>query len=148
MKQTPPRRRRTFLDVVEKIGNYLPEPIMLFIWLIIGLMILSAVGDALGWAASVRYAGDTAPQFGELENGVLTYSATSLFSEDNVARLLGDMPRTLSGFAPLGFVLTIVYGASIAERSGLFSAVIRASLRRTSPKLMTPIVAIIGMMSH
>jgi aminobenzoyl-glutamate transport protein len=59
---------------------------------------------------------------GELDNGVLTYRASSLFNEENVARLLTEMPRTMSSFAPLGLVLVMILGASVAERAGLFSA--------------------------
>jgi aminobenzoyl-glutamate transport protein len=39
---------------------------------------------------------------GRARNGVLTYRASSLFNEENIARLLTEMPRTMSGFAPLG----------------------------------------------
>jgi aminobenzoyl-glutamate transport protein len=37
------------------------------------------------------------------------------------------MPRTVTGFAPLGLVLVIMLGAAVAERSGLFSALIRGA---------------------
>eukprot|EP01035_Chromulina_nebulosa_P004757 gene4757-6486_t len=84
----------------------------------------------------------------DVGDGVLTYRASSLFSEENIARLFMEMPKTFAGFAPLGLVLTIMMGAAVAERAGLFSALIRASLRNASKGLLTPIVAIIGMVSH
>ncbi len=142
------RRQRGFLGVIEKIGNLLPDPIMIFVWLIILLMILSAVGAHQGWTASLAYPGEEAPEGGVLENGVLTYTAVSLFSEANIARLLTDMPRTLTGFAPLGLVLLVMFGAGVAERTGLFSALIRASLRDAPKVILTPLVCIIGMVSH
>ncbi len=145
---SPSSRQRGFLGFVERAGNLLPEPVMIFIWLIGLLMVLSAIGSALGWSASVSYSGEEAPQFATLENGVLTYAAMSLFAEENIARLLTEMPRTLTGFAPLGLVLVIVFGASVAERAGLLSALIRATLRNAPRVLLTPIVAIIGMVSH
>ncbi|MCU0729519.1 MAG: AbgT family transporter [Sphingopyxis sp.] len=147
---TPPAspRQRGFLGFVERAGNLLPEPTMIFVWLILFLMILSAIGQALGWSASLNYSGDEAPAWGTLENGVLTYSATSLFSEENIARLFTEMPKTLTGFAPLGLVLTLILGAAVAERTGLFSALIRGSLRNAPKAVMTPIVAVLGMVSH
>ncbi len=145
---TRPERQRGFLGFVERAGNLLPDPTIIFIYLIFALMLLSAVGAALGWQASLPYTGEKAPQFAELTGGVLTYSASSLFSEENIARLFTEMPRTFAGFAPLGLVLTIMMGAAVAERAGLFSALIRASLRNASKGLLTPIVAIIGMVSH
>ena len=147
MNDAPPRQRG-FLGFVERAGNMLPDPAMIFVWLILFLMLLSALGAAFGWSASVAYSGEEAPPFATLENGVLTYAATSLFSEANIARLLTEMPRTLTGFAPLGVVLVVVFGAAVAERSGLFSALIRASLRSAPRAVLTPIVALIGMVSH
>ncbi|HTU12779.1 MAG TPA: AbgT family transporter [Allosphingosinicella sp.] len=141
-------RQKGFLGFVERAGNMLPEPTMIFIWLILALMLLSTLAAWLGWSASLPYAGEEAPEHGVLANGVLTYEATSLFSEDNIRRLLSEMPRTMSGFAPLGLILVIMLGASVAERSGLFSALIRASLRNAPKAILTPIVAIIGMVSH
>jgi len=146
--ETVPRRQRGFLGMVERIGNLLPDPTILFIYLILALMLISSLGAALGWEASLPYSGATAPEFAVLADGVLTYRASNLFSEENIARLLTDMPRTFAGFAPLGLVLTIMIGAAVAERSGLFSALIRASLRNAHKGLLTPIVALIGMVSH
>lgn len=142
------RRQRGFLGFVERAGNMLPEPTMIFVYLIVALMILSAFGQWLGWSADLSYTGDTAPAWASLENGTLTYSATSLFSAENIGRLLTEMPRTMSGFAPLGLILVIMLGAAVAERSGLFSTLIRASLRNAPRAILTPIVAIIGMVSH
>lgn len=141
-------RQKGFLGFVERAGNLLPEPTMIFVYLILVLMMLSALGQGLGWSASLPYAGETAPEYGVLKDGVLTYEATSLFSEANIARLLSEMPRTMSGFAPLGLILVIMLGAAVAERSGLLSALIRGSLAKAPGVLLTPIVAIIGMVSH
>lgn len=145
---TQTRRPRGFLGFVERAGNLLPDPTIIFVYLIVALMLLSALGAALGWSASLPYSGEKAPDHAELANGVLTYRASSLFSEENIARLFTEMPKTFAGFAPLGLVLTIMIGAAVAERSGLFSALIRASLRNASKGLLTPIVAVIGMVSH
>ncbi len=143
-----PERQRGFLGAIERVGNLLPDPTIIFIYLIFALMIVSAIGAWLGWSASISYPGEEAPDFATLENGVLTYTASNLFSETNIARLLVEMPRTFASFAPLGLVLTIMMGAAVAERAGLFSALIRASLKNAHKGLLTPIVAIIGMVSH
>ena len=142
------RRQRGFLGFVERVGNLLPEPTMIFVYLIVALMVLSALGDALNWGASLPFSGEEAPEGATLEAGVLSYDATSLFSAENIGRLLTEMPRTMSGFAPLGLILVIMLGASVAERSGMFSALIRASLRNAPRAILTPIVALIGMVSH
>ena len=142
------RRQRGFLGFVERVGNLLPEPTMIFVYLIAVLMVLSALGDALDWSAALTFVGAEAPDGATLENGMITYSAASLFSAENVGRLLTEMPRTMAGFAPLGTILVIMLGAAVAERAGLFSALIRVSLRNAPRRLLTPIVAVVGMVSH
>ncbi|TAL30086.1 AbgT family transporter [Phenylobacterium sp.] len=146
--KSAPAPAKGFLGAVERLGNMLPDPVIIFVWLIAALMVLSAVGAAAGWQASLAYPGDEAPQFGVLVDGRLSFHAHSLFSEENMARLLTEMPRTLSSFAPLGQVLVIMLGAAIAERTGLLSALIRSSLRNAPRVLLTPTVAMIGMVSH
>lgn len=141
-------RQRGFLAFVENAGNLLPDPTIIFVYLIIFLMFSSALASAFGLSASIAYTGSTAPEFAVLQDGVLSYRASNLFSEENIRRLFTEMPRTFAGFAPLGLVLTIMMGAAVAERSGMFSALIRASLRNAHKGLLTPIVAIIGMISH
>ena len=48
-----PARQRGFLGVVERVGNLLPDPTIIFLYLIIALMIVSAIGAGLGWSASL-----------------------------------------------------------------------------------------------
>ena len=143
-----PERQRGLLGAVERVGNMLPDPVMIFVYMIGLLMLLSALGSWLGWTASISYDGEKAPEFATLSGGILAYTATSLFSEENIARLLTDMPRTLTSFAPLGLILVVIFGAAVAERAGLFSALIRKSLRSAPRAVLTPIVAVIGMVSH
>jgi aminobenzoyl-glutamate transport protein len=146
LPETP--SQRGFLGLVERIGNKLPDPAMIFVWLILVLVLLSVLGQWLGWSASLAYNGEEAPSGGELADGTLTYRATSLLTEENVGKLLTEMPKTFTGFAPFGLILTIILGVIIAERTGLLSSAIRAALRNTGKAALTPIVAIIGMLSH
>lgn len=46
------------LNAVERIGNRLPDPVFLFLWLIGGLLVLSMVGAGLGWSAVNPVTGD------------------------------------------------------------------------------------------
>ena len=123
------------LNTVERIGNRLPDPVFLFLWLILGLVVLSLVGAGLGWSA-------VNPVTGEL------MQAQSLLSKENLEKLILGMPRTLADFPPLAIVITIIYGASVAERSGLFATAIRGALLNAPRAVLTPIVVLTGMMSH
>ena len=80
MDQTlPVRSRNRFLDAVERLGNALPDPVLLFVGIILILVVVSIFGAAAGWTA-------TNPVTGE----VLT--AKSLLTEENVQKLFVEMP--------------------------------------------------------
>ncbi len=123
------------LNAVERIGNRLPDPVFLFLWLIGGLLVLSMVGAGLGWSAVNPVTGDQ-------------LVAKSLLSAGNLEQLIIGMPRTLADFPPLGIVITIIYGASVAERTGMFATAIRGALLNAPRSILTPVVVITGMVSH
>jgi len=123
------------LNAVERVGNRLPDPVFLFLWLIAGLVVLSLVGAAAGWSAVNPVTGDV-------------LQAKSLLASENLEKLIIGMPNTLASFPPLGLVITIIYGASVAERTGLFSTAIRGALLNAPKAILTPVVVITGMVSH
>ena len=123
------------LNTVEKVGNKLPDPVFLFLWFIGALVILSVVGANLGWESVNPVTGDV-------------LKAKSLLSAENLEKLFIEMPRTLANFPPLGIVLVIIYGASVAERSGLFTTAFRGMLLNAPRFILTPAVAVTGMVSH
>ena len=57
------------------------------------------------------------------------------------------MPRTFTGFPPLGLVLLIMLGAGVAEQSGLLSALIRKAVRHVPERLLAPAVILLGMLT-
>ncbi|MFN3815913.1 AbgT family transporter [Brevundimonas sp.] len=122
------------LNGIEKAGNKLPDPVFIFVWLIAILMGVSVFAAYSGWAAVNPITAEP-------------IIAENLLSSDNLRRLLVEMPRTLTGFAPLGYVLVVMLGAGVAERTGLFSAAMRAGVRRAPTALLTPIVIFIAILS-
>ena len=125
---------KRFLDGVERLGNKLPDPVAIFVIIIVVLMAVSAIGAAMGWSAINPVSGDR-------------LVAKSLFSEQLVRQLLTDMPRTFTGFPPLGLVLLIMLGAGVAEKSGLLSALIRKGVRHVPERLLAPAVVLLGMLT-
>src|SRR3546814_7648849 len=123
-----PARQRGFLGFVERVGNLLPDPTIIFVYLIVVLMIVSALGAALGWSASLPYSVKEAPAGAELAGCVLTYRASSLFSAYNIARLFTDMPRTFASFSPLCIFLSFFLFSSVSFLSGLFFSLLLCSL--------------------
>ena len=130
-----------FLGWVERTGNRLPDPVFIFFYLILFLVAVSVVCRLLGVSAihPTQVGADAAP---------LTVESASLLSAENIQRLWVDMPKTFTHFHPLGYVLVVMLGAGVAERSGLFAAGIRQALRGVSTFWLTPMVALIAMLSN
>ena len=72
----------------------------------------------------------------------------SLLGAEQLRTLLVDMPKTFSHFHPLGYVLTVMLGAGVAERTGLMAAATRRLVRGAPTSLLTPGVAFAGMMAN
>ena len=145
-------QRQGILAWVERTGNALPDPVFLFFYLILGLVAFSIIAALIGVSETLSpeiLAGMPDAQkarFGIGQDGVVT--ATSLLSAANLQRLFVDMPETFAHFHPLGLVLTVMLGAGVAERSGLFGTAMRAAVGNAPKYLLTPLVAFIAMMGN
>jgi len=134
-------RQTGFLGLIERAGNRLPDPVFIFFWLI-GILI---AGSAL--AAWLGYSAPHPVEVGE-DGRPVVIEAMSMLDPENIRRLWVEMPRTFTHFHPLGYVLVVMLGAGIAERSGLFAAAMRAGVRGAPTFLLTPAVAFVGMMGN
>ena len=134
--------RNGFLGWVERTGNRLPDPVFLFFWLIAILIGISVVASLANLSAAHPVEID--PETGS--NRVI--SAVSLLSAENIRRLWVEMPTTFTHFHPLGYVLVVMLGAGVAERSGLFGTAMRAGVRNAPASLLTPIVVLVGMIGN
>lgn len=123
------------LDAIERLGDRLPDPVFIFAWIIGALVVVSVVCAGLGVSAVNPVSGER-------------LVAESLLAPDNIRTLLVEMPKTLTGFAPLGYVLLIMLGAGIAERVGLLAAAIRVLMGVAPRRLVTPMVVLIGLLSN
>lgn len=143
MSATPSTQTQSgFLGWIERTGNRLPDPVLLFVWFIVILIALSVIAAALGWSA---------PHPGEIDPATGTnriVSVESLLSTENLRKLLTLTPETFTHFPPLGFVLVVMLGAGVAERSGLFTTAMQASVAKASRRLLTPSVALACMMAN
>jgi aminobenzoyl-glutamate transport protein len=122
------------LDLIERVGNRLPNAIMLFVWLS-GIVILVSIVAAAAGLAGVH------PGTGE------TVVAQNLLAADTVRRFLVEMPRTFTGFPPLGTVLTVMIGIGIAERTGLIAAALGGMVRRVPGPFLALALVFAGIMS-
>lgn len=106
-------RRTRVLDVIEWFGNKLPEPMIIFLWLIGIVMVASALLSAAGVSVIHPDSGEDVP-------------VQSLLSSAGVQFILENTVSNFVGFAPVGTVLTIMLGIGLADKIGLLQALIRA----------------------
>jgi len=138
-KKAEPARSRgavnRFLDVVERVGNALPDPTTLFALLALGVVLLS--GLAAQFDLTVTH-----PTTGKLIEPV------SLLSVDGLHRILTGLVTNFTSFAPLGTVLVAMIGIGVAEVSGLIGAVMRMLVLKSPRALLTPVVVFCGVLSN
>ncbi|MFI8667840.1 AbgT family transporter [Qipengyuania sp. NPDC077410] len=130
------------LGWVERTGNKLPDPVFIFFYLIIALVLFSVVAAMSGISAMHPTALD------EVTGNAQRIEAVSLLSPENIQRLWVEMPTTFTHFHPLGYVLVVMLGAGVAERSGFFAAGMSKAVKSAPKTMLTPVVALVAMIGN
>ena len=123
------------LDWIERTGNKLPDPAMIFFF---SLLIIWA----LSWLLSSFSFSEIDPR----TNAPIVVN--NQLTGDSLATFLANMVKTFTGFAPLGVVLVAMLGVGVAEHSGFINTGIKRVLDRTPQFLLTPIVILVAVVSH
>jgi len=137
-----PSEMKGILGWIERTGNKLPDPVFLFFYLIIALVIISIIASLAGVSALHPTKIDEATGTAEV------ITAVSLLSAENIQRLWVEMPKTFTHFYPLGYVLVVMLGAGVAERSGFFAAAMSKAVKGAPTALLTPVVALVAMLGN
>lgn len=145
-------KQKGFLGWVERTGNKLPDPVFIFFYLILFLVVVSVIVAFFNGSATLSeqvlggMPDSQKTRFSIGADGVIP--AMSLLSAENIARLWVEMPKTFTHFHPLGYVLVVMLGAGVAERSGLFASAMRSAVRNAPAILLTPVVALVAMIGN
>jgi aminobenzoyl-glutamate transport protein len=132
-----------FLDTVEFLGNLLPHPVTLFALFALAVLVASGVLSWLDFSvADPRPAGAA----GRAPDGMI--EVVNLLSADGLRRIVEGFVTNFTGFAPLGVVLVALLGVAVAEKSGLFSAVIRKLVLGARHDAVTVAVVFAGVLSN
>ncbi|WP_243741146.1 AbgT family transporter [Streptomyces sp. 8K308] len=123
------------LGVIERSGNRLPHPFWLFV-------ILSGVLLGLSWALNAAGVSAESPTDGA------TVAVKSLVSDAGVTMMLDGLIENYAAFPPLGVVLVVMLGVSVADKAGLLTAMLRAALARVPVRAVTFVIAFTGMIAH
>ena len=122
------------LQHIETLGNRLPHPTMLFVYLCGLILLCSAIAAWFNTSA-------THPITDE------TILAKSLLSAYGLREILSKAVTNFTSFAPVGTVLVAVMGIGVAEHSGLLGVLLRSLVLKASQKMMTFLVVLAGVLS-
>jgi aminobenzoyl-glutamate transport protein len=123
------------LNAIERVGNALPDPAALFLILLFIVWGLSALLAPMTFSA-IDPRTDQPIQI------------INLLTGDSIATFLSRMVQTFTGFHPLGVVLVALLGVGVAEHTGFINAGLKGMLSFTSPKLLTPMLILVAVVSH
>ncbi len=157
------------LGAIERGGNKMPNPAILFVWLCVVVIVVSAL---LAWAdikvtyqvvepppvpvEEVVQGGSTQPsgglpdasvQEGEYTVDEETASIQSLLSADGIRFLFTSFVANFRNFAAVAIILVVMIGVGLAEAAGLIGALIRKLVAVSSEAMLTPIIIFIGVLS-
>ncbi len=123
------------LDQVERLGNKLPHPFMLFFYLAIIVILLS-------WALSALNISVVHPMDGE------QVTIESMVTLDGLEFILSSMLENFTGFAPLGLVLVMMFGIGLAQKVGLIETFMKRTILNAPAKMVTFVIIGTGVVGN
>lgn len=154
-----------FLGWIERVGNKVPHPAIIFLALIVGVIGLSAVlawadvsvttevAEAEGTTVSQEYNGGTsypsldhAPEAAipEYDIRTETIEVESLLSGDGIRYIFTTAVQNFNDFGVVAVILVAMIGVGVAEEAGLIAALIRKMVQVAPPGAITFIIVLLG----
>lgn len=127
-----------FIRGIEIVGNKLPHPFWLFVWLMFIVLILSFLLSKAG--VSVTYMAAKAGS----EPVETTVMVENLLSKAQLQNFFVNFIKNYINFAPLGLIMVMTLGISLIEQPGLISAFMRKTILGAPSYLVTATLAFIG----
>ena len=129
------KKKGGILDLIERVGNALPDPAVLFLTLMLLIWVLSALFAGVSFA-------EIDPRTG------VPIEVKDRLTGAALADFLSNMVKTFTSFAPLGIVLAAMLGVGVAEHSGYINAGLKSMLKITPRMLLTPMLILVAIVSH
>lgn len=120
---------------IERVGNRLPDPLVLFILMALLVPLVSGLAAWAGWQKIHPVTGET-------------IAAVNLLSGESLQRMLTGAVTNFTSFPPLGIVLVAMLGIGLAEQVGFIGACLRCFVAKVPEKLLTPAVVFAGVLAN
>jgi aminobenzoyl-glutamate transport protein len=130
------------LDTIERVGNKVPHPAIIFFYLIGAVIALSAVFGALG--TTVTYEGYDYATSTIVEQ---TASVRSLLAPDGIRFMVTSPVANFLGFTGVGVILVAMIGVGLAEESGLIATLVRKLVAIAPASIFTFMIVLVGVVS-
>ncbi len=128
-----------FFKTVERVGNALPHPAILFFLMSIVLIVVAEIMSRMG--VSVDY-------YDAKKGEEVALTAVSLLNRDGINYIFNSSVKNFTGFAPLGTVLVAMLGVALSEHTGLFEVGLKKMLLGVNSRVLTATVVFAGIMSN
>src|SRR5262245_12593878 len=145
MQAASPARKsllQKLLDFIERAGNKVPHPAVLFLMLMVLVIGLSQIFSSLGVGVSYDRLN---PETHKVEE--VTTTVRSLLSADGIRMIFTTVVSNFVNFGPVGIILVAMIGIGLAERSGLIGALIGKIVLVAPSPTITAIVVTLGVVS-
>ena len=138
----PKTTMQRLLDGIERVGNMVPHPVVIFLILIGIVIVLSAVMGLFGTAVTYERIN---PETLEIEQA--STAIRSLLNVEGIRFMYESLVPNFMSFTAVGLMIAAMIGAGVAEESGLVTALIR-KLVLVSPRwALTYILAFVGILA-
>jgi aminobenzoyl-glutamate transport protein len=134
--------KRAVLDTIERIGNSVPHPVVIFLILIAITIIASHLLYLLN--ASVSYQVINLTTHG---TDAVTTRANSLLTSEGIRHIYTQLVPNFMGFSAVGLLIVAMIGVGVAEESGLVNASIRKLVAASPRGALSYILAFVGILS-
>jgi aminobenzoyl-glutamate transport protein len=131
-----------FLDGVERVGNMVPHPVVIFLILIGIVIALSAVLSLFGARVSFERINAETHQIEKA-----TTEIRSLLNVEGIRFMYSSLVPNFMSFTAVGLMIVAMIGAGVAEESGLVTALIRKLVIVSPAWALTYILAFVGILS-
>jgi aminobenzoyl-glutamate transport protein len=137
-----PTAMQRILDAVERVGNKVPHPVIIFVILIGIVIILSQIFYMLGLSVSYQVIN---PETHEVEDATTT--ARSLLTVDGIRFMFTGVVQNFMNFNAVGVIIVAMVGVGVAEEAGLVKALIRKLVVVTPGHVLTYVLVFVGILS-